>query len=191
MVYCKINSYITQTYNIYSKLVVLNMNKNVIVVTNEDYIADKYFTDLYKDKFIRVEEDLDVISGAEYVAKWENLINNTYHVSGIQTGESKLFRVHMVPFAGFAYMVAYNRKIESDDINLVVSINEAIPTAAVSLNLYHIFINSYTKVRSDVFIDYFDSTSTNSLLGSRFDIVIDMIKSNQIPLQSPGIYDLI
>lgn len=170
------------------------MAKNIIVVTNEEGIIDRVFRPLYgkyPNKIVDIPNTVTTAAATGFWAKWTVSDNNGERTMGCPIKNNPCYQVIKVPFAGFAYMVAYNRKYELDDQNLVISVKEKIPTQTYSLELYHLYINSRVKVGLDMFNEYFNMTEGNSLRGLLFDPVIEMIKNDEIPHASDDIKNLL
>jgi hypothetical protein len=170
------------------------MSKNIVVVTNEEGIMDHIFKPLYA----KYPTDLTPIknvttdtSSLGFWAKWIEDGSNGQTVMGCPIKSNPGYQIIKVPFAGFAYMVAYNRKYQLDNQNLIISIKEKIPTQTYSMELYHLYINSRVKVGISMFDEYFNMTEGNSLLGLLFDPVMEMIANDQIPMVSPDIKNLL
>jgi hypothetical protein len=174
------------------------MAKNIIVVTNEEGIMDRIFKPLYGKYPNNIAASKNVSTTAlakNFYGKWMAIdsVNGEYimgcpHKNVLPSG----YQVIKMPFAGFAYMIAYSRKYNlEEDQNLVISIKEKIPTQTYSLELYHLFINSGVRVSLNMFDEYFNMTEGNSLLGLLFDPVMEMIANDQIPMVSPDIKNLL
>ena len=121
------------------------MSKNIVIVTNEEGILDRIFNPLYlqyPDKIMKVN-NIPVSVETQVFSKWTEVVNGEEVLKGcIRQVIGPEFFVYRVPFAGLAYMVAYSRKHQLDDFNMVVSVKELHATQAYKNELYHLFMNS-------------------------------------------------
>ena len=170
------------------------MSKNIVIVTNEEGILDRIFNPLYiqyPDKIMKVN-NVPVAANSKAFSKWIEIVNGEEIIMGcLKQNEGPEYIVYRVPFAGLAYMVAYSRKYELDDLNMVVSVKELHATQAYKNELYHLFMNSRIKVSLNIFKDYFNMATINSFRGEMFDPIIEMIENDEIVQGAPDLKDLL
>ena len=158
--------------------------KNVIVVTNEPNIVDRYMSNLYKKPNVNVCPILDQVNSfnERLMCSWVDEENDIKFTRGIlKPSESDGINIIKIPFSGFAYIVAYNRHYNLiQDQNIIISIKENIPTAISSQEKYHLFLDGKFNISIDIINECFNLNASNSLLSEDYDFIMDWLKEEKI-----------
>ena len=169
--------------------------QNLIIVTNEPNIVDRYMADLYKKSNINVCPILNQVNTFKdsIISSWVSEENDVEINKGIikPSDESKI-NIIKVPFNGFAYMVAYNRYYQlTEDQNIVISIKENIPTPITPREKYHLFLDGKFNLSAHLIEECFSLNSSNSLLSEDYDFVMDLINKGNILFVSKFIGEIL
>lgn len=168
--------------------------KNIIIVTNEPSIADRYLSDIYLSPKFYVPNVLDNVDtfDEDIIASWNEDNGENVSRRAIFKPDNDLYNIYRVPMAGLAYMIVYNRVNNLvDDRNIVVSINENIPTMLYSTEKYDMFLGGKFLPTVEIFEECFDINDSNTLLKSEYDFIVDLVKSNSLLFVSDFINDLL
>ena len=169
--------------------------KNVIVVTNEPSIVDRYMSDLYKKSNINVCPIVEKVNSfnERLICSWVDEENDTRITKGIfKPVESDNINIFKVPFSGFAYLVAYNRYYNlTEDKNIVISIKENIPNPITPREKYHLFLDGKFNITTHIIEECFSLNNSNSLLSEDYDFIFEWLKEEKILFVSEFINEIL
>lgn len=163
------------------------MSKNIIIVTNDQYIADKFMSTVYTNEHVNLvsEKVLDEIDSSEgLMAAWRRSIDGVEAEIGLYKASDNEFAIYRVPISGFCYMLAKARKIQDQDLSMIVCIKELNPTMLYKREGFHLLLDGKFIPSISLFREWFMSATTNSLLLPEYDWLYEMAEERRIPLLS-------
>jgi hypothetical protein len=169
------------------------MSKNIIVVTNDTNIADRFLSNIYShDDVTMVQETvLDPEESSEgLIAAWKNPVNDEIKELGIFGANTSEYAIYRMPISGFCYMMARARKLQDQQISMVVCIKEYNPTMLYKNEGYHLLLDGHFIPTMSLFREWFSTATMNSLLLPEYDWLYEMANEGRIPLLSDRYEDL-
>jgi hypothetical protein len=163
------------------------MSKNIIIVTNDQYIADKFMATVYANEHVNLvsEKILDETDPDEHLfGAWKRSVDGVETEIGLYKASDNEFAIYRVPISGFCYMMAKARAIQDQDLSMIVCIKELNPTMLYKNEGFHLLLDGKFIPTISLFREWFESATSNSLLLPEYDWLYEMAEAKRIPLLS-------